>query len=86
MYVRAAIVTVSIEETAPLDQGERGLDRDPYFPDPVSKSAHAHTLLLYYHLVVSRGNFALGTKNGLTGYGRKPDRLVQGFDCSLGIR
>ena len=77
MYVRAAIVTVSIEETAPLDQGERSLDRDFYFPDPVSKSAYAHTLPLYSQLVVSRGNFALGTKNWLTGYGRKPGRLVQ---------
>ena len=32
MYEKVAIVTVSIEETVSLGQGERGPDRDSYFP------------------------------------------------------
>ena len=36
MYEKFATVTVSIEETVPLGQGERGPDRDSYFPNPVS--------------------------------------------------
>ena len=36
MYETVATVTVSIEETVSLDQGERGPDRDSYFPNPVS--------------------------------------------------
>ena len=33
MYEKVATVTVSIEETVPLGQGERGPDRDSYFPN-----------------------------------------------------
>ena len=36
MYEKVATVTVSIEETVSLSQGERGPDRDSYFPNPVS--------------------------------------------------
>ena len=32
MYEKVATVTVSIEETVSLAQGERGPDRDSYFP------------------------------------------------------
>ena len=32
MYEKVATVTVSIEETVSLGQGERGPDRDSYFP------------------------------------------------------
>ena len=36
MYKKVATVTVSIEETVSLGQGERGPDWDSYFPNPVS--------------------------------------------------
>ena len=36
MYVKVATVTMSIEEAVSLGQGERGPDRDSYFPNPVS--------------------------------------------------
>ena len=32
MYEKVAVVTMSIEETVSLGQGERGPDRDSYFP------------------------------------------------------
>ena len=40
MYEKVATVTVSIEETVSLGQGERGPDRDSYFP------SHAYRVLL----------------------------------------
>ena len=36
MYEKVTTVMVSIEETVSLSQGERGPDRDSYFPNPVS--------------------------------------------------
>ena len=47
MYEKVATVTVSIEETVSLGQGERGPDRDSYFPtrELVAHVTHAVHLL-----------------------------------------
>ena len=71
MYEKVATVTVSIEEIVSLGQGERGPD------NPVSQLPMSHRLARTSVKAVSVDNFALGTKDRLTGYGKKPDRLVQ---------
>ena len=48
MYEKVATVTLSIEETVSLGQGERGPDRDSYFPNPVSQLPMSHTLPTYF--------------------------------------
>ena len=69
MYEKVATVTMSIEETVSLGQGERGPDRDSYFPNPVSYLLMSHSYPCITAKAVSVDNFALGTKDRLTGYG-----------------
>ena len=72
MYEKVATVTMSIEETASLGQGERGPDRDSFFPNPVSYLPTSYTLCPHTTAkVVSVDNFAPGTKDRLSGYREK---------------
>ena len=80
MYIclgKVTIMAVSIKETVPLDQGERSPDRDSYFANPVSRWPTLHTLPTYYCHSGLWTFFALDAKDRLTGYEKKPARIVQ---------
>ena len=71
-------MTVSIEETILLGQEEKSTDGDVFFSPTPRASCPCHTCCPRTTAeVVSVGKFALGSKNRLTCYGKKPFTLVR---------
>ena len=61
MYEKVATVTVSIEETVSLGQGERGPDRDSYFPNTRTGISKLITVHLFLLLPQARAGLFLST-------------------------